>query len=66
MLLHAMQAIGWIGGSTLGALAIGIGPTVLFIPVLSWIPIRNRRTACMARSTAPWAGYSLSSASPTS
>ena len=44
MTLHAMQAMGWIGGSAMGALAIGIGPTVLFIPVLTWILIRNRRT----------------------
>jgi hypothetical protein len=44
MILHAMQAMGWIGGSAMGALAIGIGSTVLFIPVLTWIIIRNRRT----------------------
>jgi hypothetical protein len=44
MLLHAMQAMGWIGGGALGALAIGIGPTVLFIPVLTWIIVRNSRT----------------------
>jgi hypothetical protein len=44
MILHAMQAMGWIGGSALGALAIGVGPTVLFLPVLALILIRNRRT----------------------
>ncbi|HEY0106972.1 MAG TPA: hypothetical protein VGB91_12885 [Rhizomicrobium sp.] len=42
MLLHAMQAMGWIGGSGLAALAIGFGPTVLFVPVMTWIVVRNR------------------------
>ena len=40
MLLHAAQAMGWIGQGA--GLAIGLGPTVLFIPVLAAILWRNR------------------------
>ena len=42
MVLHAMQAMGWVTG-TVPALAIGFGPTLLFIPVMTWIALRNRR-----------------------
>jgi hypothetical protein len=43
MLLHAGQAAGLLPQAGLVALAIGVGPTVLFMPVLAWIIIRNRR-----------------------
>lgn len=42
MLLHAAQGLGWIPQSTLIGLLIGLGPTVLFIPVITWIILRNR------------------------
>ena len=42
MLLHAMQAMGWFGNSGLVALAIGIGPTLVFIPVIVWFHMRHR------------------------
>ncbi|HXC54478.1 MAG TPA: hypothetical protein VNU97_04225 [Rhizomicrobium sp.] len=43
MLLHAAQALGWISWGPLPALLIGVGPTIVFIPVLSWIIYRNRK-----------------------
>jgi hypothetical protein len=42
MLLHAAQAVGWIGQGEVAGLAIGLGPTILFIPVLAVILWRNR------------------------
>jgi hypothetical protein len=36
MLLHATQALGWLATSRGVALAIGIGPTALFVGVLIW------------------------------
>jgi hypothetical protein len=42
MFLHAAQSLGWIAQSTLIGLVIGLGPTVLFIPVMTWIVLRNR------------------------
>lgn len=43
MLLHAAQALGFLPGSGVAALAIGLGPTVLFVPVLAWIIARSRK-----------------------
>ena len=43
MVLHAAQALGLLPGSGMTALVIGLGPTVLFIPVLTWIIVRNRK-----------------------
>ena len=43
MLLHAAQAAGLIANGPFNGLAIGLGPTVVFIPVLAWIIHRNRR-----------------------
>ncbi|HTP75350.1 MAG TPA: hypothetical protein VMJ73_00110 [Rhizomicrobium sp.] len=42
MILHALQAAGFLPGSGVYALLIGIGPTILFIPVMAWIIWRNR------------------------
>ena len=49
MLLHAAQALGWLGGGGPTGLLIGLGPTLVFAPVLAWIIVRNRRDA--ARGT---------------
>ena len=45
MLLHAAQFLGLIGALPLYNLAIGVGPTMVFIPVLLWIIHRNRKNA---------------------
>jgi hypothetical protein len=45
MLLHAVQAIGWLPQDGITGLLIGLGPTVLFIPVLTWIIVANKRQA---------------------
>lgn len=45
MLLHAAQALGLLPNGPPGALIIGIGPTILFVPVLAWIIYRNRGQA---------------------
>jgi len=45
MLLHAGQGLGLLPMSGLPALAIGLGPTIVFIPVMVWIIARNRRNA---------------------
>ncbi len=45
MLLHAAQALGLIPNLPLYSLAIGIGPTIVFIPVLIWVLYRNRKQA---------------------
>ena len=42
MLMHAGQYFGLLPGSGPAALAIGLGPTLLFIPVLTWITWRHR------------------------
>ena len=42
MLLHAIQMLGWIGDGAVG-LAIGLGPTVVFIALLTWIIVRGNR-----------------------
>jgi hypothetical protein len=41
MLLHAGQFIGLTPGAGLGGLAIGLGPTVVFLGLLVWIIRRN-------------------------
>jgi hypothetical protein len=48
MLMHAAQGIRLLPGSGLGALAIGLGPTVVFLVWLTWIivdRIRRRKGA---------------------
>jgi hypothetical protein len=42
MLMHAAQFFGLLPGSGLGALAIGLGPTLVFLPVMAWISWRHR------------------------
>lgn len=42
MLLHAIQMLGWIGDGAIG-LVIGLGPTVVFIALLTWIITRDGR-----------------------
>lgn len=42
MLLHAGQAVGWIQEDGLPGLAIGLGPTVVFLGLLTWIIARDR------------------------
>jgi hypothetical protein len=42
MLLHAAQALGMLPTSAPFAMLIGLGPTALFIPVITWINMRNR------------------------
>jgi hypothetical protein len=42
MLMHAGQLFGLLPGSGLGALAIGIVPTLGFLPVLVWVNWRHR------------------------
>jgi hypothetical protein len=41
MLLHALQSVGWAQQGA-AALAIGVGPTVIFLAVLAWILVRTR------------------------
>ncbi len=42
MLLHAAQNLGWLRGDAMWGLAVGLGPTLLFAPVLAFIIWRNR------------------------
>ena len=42
MLMHAAQLLGLLPGSGLAALAIGLGPTFTFAPVMVWIGWRHR------------------------
>jgi hypothetical protein len=42
MLLHGAQALGWLPPSGLLALVVGLGPTLIFLPVLAWITWRHR------------------------
>jgi hypothetical protein len=42
MLLHAAQSLGFLPPTTTVSLAVGLGPTVVFIPVITWISWRNR------------------------
>jgi hypothetical protein len=43
MLLHAAQALGWLFGAPVWGLVVGLGPTVLFVPVLFAIIWRHRK-----------------------
>ncbi len=43
MLLHAAQAMGFLRGDSLWGLAVGLGPSVLFAPVLAAIIWRHRK-----------------------
>jgi hypothetical protein len=43
MLLHAGQLLGLLSVRPLAALAIGLGPTLVFLAVLTWILARHRR-----------------------
>jgi hypothetical protein len=42
ILLHAAQLFGLLPTAPAWSLTIGLGPTVVFIPVISWISWRNR------------------------
>jgi len=42
MLMHVAQMLGWLPGSGLAALAIGFGPTLVFLALLAWILGRHR------------------------
>lgn len=42
MLLHGAQRFGWVASEGPVALAIGLGPTVVFIGLLTWIIRRER------------------------
>jgi hypothetical protein len=42
MILHAAQAMGYLSQGPVTGLLVGLGPTVLFIPVLIWIIVANR------------------------
>lgn len=44
MLAHAAQALGWLPGDGLAAVLIGIGPTIVFLALLTWIIDRERRS----------------------
>ncbi|MDZ4374888.1 MAG: hypothetical protein U1C74_26210 [Phenylobacterium sp.] len=43
MLLHAGQLAGWIGDGPFVGLLIGLGPTIVFLSLLTWIILRGRR-----------------------
>ena len=43
MLMHAAQALGLLPTSGLPALAIGVGPTLVFLPTIAWMSWRRRR-----------------------
>jgi hypothetical protein len=42
MLLHAAQGLGFIPQSGWPALAVGFGPTLIFVPWIIWIVAKNR------------------------
>lgn len=43
MLLHAAQFMGLIPFQGIWALAVSLGPTLVFIPVITWISVHNRK-----------------------
>jgi hypothetical protein len=45
MLLSAGQLMAWLPTAQVWYLAIGLGPTVVFLPILAWIIWRGRRAA---------------------
>ena len=42
MILHAVQAGGFLPNTPAVGLGVGLGPTLVFIPVISWIVYKNR------------------------
>lgn len=44
MILHAVQALGLLPNTPAFALGIGLGPTLVFVPVISWLIYKNRGT----------------------
>ena len=42
MLAHAAQAMGWLPSAGLVALLISVGPTVVFLGLLTWVIVRER------------------------
>ena len=44
MLAHAAQALGWLPADGLVSLTIGIGPTVVFLVLLTWVIVREQRS----------------------
>lgn len=42
MLLHAAQSLGWLPPGELVGLSIGLGPTVVFLGLLTWVIRRER------------------------
>ena len=49
-LLHLGQGLGVVSDQGLAGLAVGLGPTVVFLAVITWLSIKNRQ---------PTAGASL-------
>src|ERR1700749_1653244 len=43
MILHAVQAFGLVPSTPAWSLGIGLGPTLLFMPVIAVIVYRNRK-----------------------
>ena len=72
MLAQAAQAAGWLSMRPLAGIALGLGPTVVFLIVLVWILRRHRHaravglvartTSSLARSrrSSSWSGSSVS------
>ena len=52
MLLHAAQLFGWLPTTGLWPLVVGLGPTIVFLAVLTWILWRRRaiRPSTVGRS----------------
>ncbi|MFL5297297.1 MAG: hypothetical protein ACJ798_13030 [Phenylobacterium sp.] len=44
-LLHGGQALGWVPDAGFAGLAIGLGPTVVFLALLAWIVARSPKDA---------------------
>jgi hypothetical protein len=42
MILHAAQTMGYLPQNAVTGLLVGLGPTVLFLPILAWIIVANR------------------------
>ena len=43
--LTAAQGLRWLPVDKVWSLTIGIGPTILFVPIMAWLIIRSRRAA---------------------
>ena len=64
-LLHIGQGLGLVGDQGLTGLAVGLGPTVVFLALITWLTIRNRRqtpsTSLVSRAVgAVFAAFGLS------